>query len=1206
MSAADSTSRLMVLMFTDLVDSSALTRQLGDRDYLEHVLDPHNAIFRQLLAQFPDAKEVKHTGDGFMATFASASDAANCALQFHHALRTARWQRAQPQTRIGIHLGELTEFIATDPSRTNVAGHAANMAARVMSLALPEQTLLTRAAFDSARQSGRVHAPGAGPAPDLSWPNHGPYRLKGAEDDPYEVCEVGVVGSAPLQPPPDSEKAKRLVHDEDAAQWGWRPSPNAPILGRPDWVLTELLGEGGFGEVWLARKKHMKEPRVFKFCFDLERLRSFKRELAFSQLLRERLGERDDIARLYDVQVDRPPFFLEGEYVAGGNLAQWAERQGGLAKLPLDTRLSLMVGVARAVAAAHSVGVIHKDLKPSNVLIVESRMDTLVHPFAGDATVPKETVQKDMGKSAHPTKPRPRLCDFGIGVLADPGVLEQLKIDATRGTRSVFVGNDSSRTETRLYAPPESLVGEMATTAGDIYALGVMLYQLVTGDPRRALGTGWEEDIGDELLREVILACTHRDPGRRLPSAADLAERLESLEDRRTKRQAQARAESERIEALRLATERARRVRIHKVISFAATSAAVVVGALAFFSYTQWDRAEHNRAQAQRLQGVAEGNEELAKRHQREAEQNAAVAREQSQLALKSLQSIIFDIARKLEDVPGAGELRRSLLQTAIARLQEVSDQFASRAAIDRNTSVALHDLGDVFLRVGAATTARSDAGRGVGGEGSVPPAGEGPLAAARRLYERAFQIDQQLAAEDPTDVQAQRDLSVSYERLGDVSLQAGQVAEALGHYQKLLEISQKLAVADPTDAQAQRDLSVAYERLGDVSLQAGHVAKAVQHHQKLLAISQKLAAADPTDAQAQRDLSVSYIRLGDVSLQARQVAEALGHYQKGLETCQKLVAADPTNAQAQSDLSISYQKLGDVSRQSGQVADALEHYQKNLEISQKLAAANPTDAQAQRDLSTSLERVGMAHAQRGNIAEARDYFDRMLVIKRQLAERDPADALAQRELGVTYLHLGDVSLQAGQVAEALGHYQKMFEISQKLAAADPTNAQAQHGLSISYERLGRASEKMSDLEAADRFFGKAFQIAQTLIENGSTDVETQILLMYNAALSGKRQRAEQVGRGLVQQSAENPGVLFDVARCYSISARVLTRGKDLLSADEQAMRDESIERAVEMVNRAVAAGWKNQDAIRSEPDLESIREHPAYKEIVEKLKSER
>jgi class 3 adenylate cyclase len=212
-------------MFTDLVDSSALARQLGDAEYVRHVLEPHNAIFRLLLAQFPLAREIKHTGDGFMATFASASDAAQCALHFHHALRTATWQRVTPQTRVGIHLGEAIEFVGPDGSPKDLAGDAANVAARVMSLAEPGQTLLTKAAFDSARQSGLVFPPVVG-GPVLSrseagepverettnlelrWLAYGRYRFKGA-DDPFEVCEIGLVGESPLRAPAGSEKASQ-------------------------------------------------------------------------------------------------------------------------------------------------------------------------------------------------------------------------------------------------------------------------------------------------------------------------------------------------------------------------------------------------------------------------------------------------------------------------------------------------------------------------------------------------------------------------------------------------------------------------------------------------------------------------------------------------------------------------------------------------------------------------------------------------------------------------------------------------------------------------------------------------------------------------------------------------------------------------------------------------------------------------------------
>ena len=182
------------------------------------------------------------------------------------------------------------------------------------------------------------------------------------------------------------------------------------------------------------------------------------------------------------------------------------------------------------MAAAHSLGIIHKDLKPSNVLIV-----------------PREGV------------PHPRLADFGIGVLADRTILAQDHITETGFTETLLLGNDSSRTGTRLYAPPESLSGKPATTAGNVYALGVMLYQLVIGDLARPLGIGWEDDVADDLLREDIKACTYRDPTRRLASAADLAQRLACLDQRRAERHALQRAEEEARQASAVARQQAER-----------------------------------------------------------------------------------------------------------------------------------------------------------------------------------------------------------------------------------------------------------------------------------------------------------------------------------------------------------------------------------------------------------------------------------------------------------------------------------------------------------------------------------------------------------------------------------------------------------------------------------------------------------------------
>src|SRR5215470_4746565 len=153
---------------------------------------------------------------------------------------------------------------------------------------------------------------------------------------------------------------------------GFKAGEAAP--GRDQWRLTRPLERSGSSEVWLADNPKTHEQRVFKFAADGVRLKGLKREITISRFLRESLGERPEFVRILEWNFDTAPFFLESEY-AGPNLAEWAEQQGGLAKIPFAVRLRLFIDVVSAVASAHGIGVLHKDLKPANILIVRGSND---------------------------------------------------------------------------------------------------------------------------------------------------------------------------------------------------------------------------------------------------------------------------------------------------------------------------------------------------------------------------------------------------------------------------------------------------------------------------------------------------------------------------------------------------------------------------------------------------------------------------------------------------------------------------------------------------------------------------------------------------------------------------------------------------------------------------------------------------------------
>lgn len=563
---------LTVLLFTDLVGSMDLKSRLGTQGFLG-VLTRHNELFEQACREVHGTRILKHTGDGFFASCATASDAVRIALRFQEGIRAQDWGGAAVAVRIGIHAGEVASVDIG--GQGDLIGLAADIAARLMQAAEPGQILMTRSPFDDARQFVSGESDEAGVKRQLSWIAHGSYLLRGL-DEPVELFEVGVTGVSPLHPPADAEKARRVLRADEEQTLGWRPAVGLPLPGDEVWVLTEKLGEGGFGEVWLAKRVKTNVGRVFKFCIDAERLRALKREVALFRLMKEALGDRRDIARVIDFQFEQAPFYIELEYSRDGNLISWAERRGGIATVPMPERLKVMSQVAEAVAAAHSVGILHKDIKPSNVLMFDGA-DGQMHA---------------------------KLTDFGIGALTDRSRLAQFNITAAGFTADMMTQNDTSRTGTRLYSAPEYLVGGPATVEGDVYSLGVMLYQMVVGDLNRPLASGWERDVPDELIREDIAQCVEGDKTRRLKSALELSERLRKLDERREAR-----------ERTRLAAEMsARRRKRYRVLAVAAPVLALLLGVTLLLGVRE--RLSAQAAEKARLEAVAARASEEQQRKQ--------------------------------------------------------------------------------------------------------------------------------------------------------------------------------------------------------------------------------------------------------------------------------------------------------------------------------------------------------------------------------------------------------------------------------------------------------------------------------------------------------------------------------------------------------------------------------------------------------------
>ena len=349
------------------------------------------------------------------------------ALRLHAGLRALTQTAGRPLfDRIGIHVGEVFVEVGEGALKPkDLYGIQVDTSSRLMSLAKANQILMTRSVFDNARQVLRgqdLQGVGA-----LAWMNHGPYLLKGVEE-PLEICEVGETSAGALTPPPTSEKGRRHANADEEPVLGWRPALEQ-MVPNTRWMLERKLGEGGFGEVWLGRDDRLKERRVFKFCFRADRVRSLKREVTLFRLLKDKVGRHPNIVGIQEVFFDTPPFYIVMDYAEATDLRAWCEAQGGVAKVPLATRLEIVVQVADALQAAHDAGVIHRDVKPSNILVATGG--------GTSSASPRKPTGTDAGKS-EPCGTRPSdgergrsppvamLTDFGIGQVVTQEALASL------------------------------------------------------------------------------------------------------------------------------------------------------------------------------------------------------------------------------------------------------------------------------------------------------------------------------------------------------------------------------------------------------------------------------------------------------------------------------------------------------------------------------------------------------------------------------------------------------------------------------------------------------------------------------------------------------------------------------------------------------------------------------------------------------------
>jgi len=281
--------------------------------------------------------------------------------------------------------------------------------------------------------------------------------------------------------------------------------PGDALPGRPGWGLVELLGSGGFGEVWLVRHTFIPHPRAVKFCTDplaKAKLASHEGQVIARVM---GLGHHPNIVPLLDAALDGDSPWLMYEYVGGGSLTDLVHRWQALVGADRERAVvAALHELAAAVGHFHRLAppIVHRDLKPSNILV-------------------------GVGGSTHAL----RITDFGIGGVA----VDYLRTQHPRATglSAGWLETSLRGSYTPLYASPQQRGGGPPDPRDDVHALGVIGYQLATGRLDQAPGIDAAEDLTEAGIGAALVAllsrCVAQKAERRPKDAGELAEKLAGL-----------------------------------------------------------------------------------------------------------------------------------------------------------------------------------------------------------------------------------------------------------------------------------------------------------------------------------------------------------------------------------------------------------------------------------------------------------------------------------------------------------------------------------------------------------------------------------------------------------------------------------------------------------------------------------------------------
>jgi non-specific serine/threonine protein kinase/serine/threonine-protein kinase len=719
------------------------------------------------------------------------------------------------------------------------------------------------------------------------------------------------------------ESAGAFLHDHplDVAGLAVPPDLRGRTIGA--FRLVDKIGEGGMGVVYRAERtsgdftQRVAVKLLDAPVRDTDALRRFRSERQILASL-----SHPHIVTLVDggLTGEGQPYLVM-EHVDGVPITTYAAKR----TLGLDERLRLFQQVCGAVQDAHQNGVVHRDLKPGNILVTADGI--------------------------------PKVLDFGLAKLVDAS---GAAIDAT--------ATGLLRPLTPNYASPEQLRGLSVTTVSDIYSLGVLLYELIAGvrcydvtersleeifrivveeEPRRpsaaiadaALPYDRHRLKGD--LDTVVLKAMAKEPARRYGSARELSD---DIGRHLAGRPVVARELSLGYAAAKLA-------RRHRAAVTAAAVSLVALFAVLGVSLWQTRIAVRERHRAdERFNDVRRlANTLIFKIH------DGVAPLAGSTPVRQMIVGEALTYLERLSGDSGVDSVLRLELAKGYVRVGEVQGKPSVSNLGDRQGALASLRKAIALLRplsldgsVGRdATLDLVRANLSLSTTANFAGNSSEAIAAARE----ALAVSEGITRAKPNDGEAEALLASSEFQM---ALSLGP-PDSLPHWIRAGEIFESLFAARPGDVGRRRNVALVQKYLGDYFFNQKDFERSLRHHLRALDLDERRLENDASNRQAQFDLAISLSNVASVEASIGRAAEAAARFERSLQMRHQLLASDPQDVLAQSRVAWVHSRLGPLYARLGRNVEARDHARRAVAVGEDMAAIDQAHRQLLSDYLLGL-----------------------------------------------------------------------------------------------------------------------------------------------------------------------------------------------------------------------------------------------------------